>query len=55
MGNDNVISRHEAAANMTCPLFNSGNGGRCIDCKCMMWRWYDKEQELGFCGLAGKP
>ena len=57
MGNENVISRSDAAANKSCPFYASGGttGGRCIDSECMMWRWHDKEQELGFCGLAGKP
>jgi hypothetical protein len=28
---------------------------RCIASQCMMWRWTEGSDELGYCGLAGKP
>ena len=27
----------------------------CQVTQCMMWRWTDREQGMGYCGLAGKP
>ncbi|WP_243544245.1 hypothetical protein [Pseudodesulfovibrio tunisiensis] len=40
-----------------CPLLKTGDDKMkmCQTTMCMMWRWLDREREVGYCGLAGKP
>lgn len=53
----NLVTRNTAHSSKCCPYFFAADGttGRCYSDECMMWRWFDKEKDLGFCGLAGKP
>lgn len=52
----NVCSAEDAERLKVCPLFSTERGtASCQTESCMMWRWFDKENNLGYCGLAGKP
>jgi hypothetical protein len=30
-------------------------GAMCLGSGCMMWRWLDEDDRIGYCGLAGQP
>ena len=55
------MQRNEAVQKF-CPLYviayaTIGNGeiGCCCDAEaCMLWRWKNKEENDGYCGLAGR-
>lgn len=32
-----------------------GRHGKCWGHNCSMWRWHNKQQKLGYCGVAGHP
>ena len=57
-----MVTEKEAQA-MRCPLAGIAGGetqGRCLGSRCMAWRWagaYDQKtgEEVGYCGLAGRP